>query len=155
MLPNCSCRMPAFITMCKTVSDSHGLKLNYPTSKISLCSSTSILSRCLAPKLATSLNIIPIFNVSFPSPSLHLENALYCKMLWQRILGRRGKPHCSNLSSYPRANLETQGVKNLPSRVFFPYVLNVPSPKVTLLRCHIPGMSTPLPNPAALTRHFN
>lgn len=51
-------------------------------------------------------------------------------MLCQRILGR-GKPRCSNLSSYPRANLETQGVKNLPSSIFLPYVLNVPSPKVT------------------------
>lgn len=129
MLPNCSCRMPAFITMCKTVSDSHGLKLNYPTTKISLCSSTSILSRCLAPKLATSLNIILIFNASLPSPSLHLKSALYCKMLWQRNIGRRGKPHCSNLSSYPRANLETQGVKNLPSSAFLPYVFKCSLPK--------------------------
>lgn len=129
MLPNCSCHMPAFITMCKTVSDSHGLKLNYPTSKISLCSSTSILSRCSSLKLASSFNIILIFNASLPSPSLYLKNALYCKMLWQRILGRRGKPHCSNLSSYPSANLESQGVETLPSSIFLPYVFECSLPK--------------------------
>lgn len=44
----------------------------------------------VAPDLATSLNIILIFNTSLPSPSLHLKIALYCKMQ-QRIFREKGK----------------------------------------------------------------
>lgn len=73
------------------------------------------------PNLVTSLNAILIFHASLPSPSLHSKIALYCKMQ-HGIFQKKGEPPCSNLSSYPTANLETQGVKTLPSGIFLPYV---------------------------------
>lgn len=152
MLPNCSCRTPAFITVCKTASDSHGLKLNYPPSKISLCSSTSVLSRCLAPKLATSLNISLIFNASLPSPSLHLKK---CCVL-QKDFQEEGENLTAVIPPHIQAPIQKLEVSKISQVAFSSHMfLNVPSPEVPLRRCHIPAASTPLPNPAALAPRFN
>lgn len=120
MLPNCSCRMPAFITVCKAVSDSHGLKLNYPTSKISLCTSTSILSCWQAPELATFLIIILIFSAPLPSPSLHIKK---CIVLLNMVKDFR-KEEKSSLQQSLLISTHLFRKTGCPSSVFLPYILH-------------------------------